>query len=73
MNDLIFRYWGKARQSEESKFAYHPLPYHCLDVAAVGEVILKRHPKFMNLIYNNLILIECNFKNLDQIITHFFL
>ncbi len=50
MNDLIFHYWGKARQSENNEFAYHLLPYHCSDVAAVREVILKRHPKFMNFI-----------------------
>ena len=31
-----FRYWGKAKP-ESSQFAhYHLLPYHCLDVAAVG-------------------------------------
>lgn len=28
-----FRYWGKA---EKDGTAYHLLPYHCLDVAAVG-------------------------------------
>ncbi|MEW6095573.1 MAG: HD domain-containing protein [bacterium] len=37
----IYRYWGKASSSEESKPAYHLLPYHCLDVAAVGWVWLK--------------------------------
>lgn len=33
-----FRYWGKARSLEGSGPGYHLLPYHCLDVAAVGEV-----------------------------------
>ncbi|MBI5641767.1 MAG: hypothetical protein HZA17_15230 [Nitrospirae bacterium] len=28
-----FRYWGKA---EKEGPMYHLLPYHCLDVAAVG-------------------------------------
>lgn len=34
-----FRYWGKAEKGGEG---YHLLPYHCLDVAAVGNVLLKR-------------------------------
>ena len=34
-----YRYWGKAERDGE---AYHLLPYHCLDVAAVGHVLLKR-------------------------------
>lgn len=32
-----FRYWGKA---EKDGSRYHLLPYHCLDVAAVGHVLL---------------------------------
>lgn len=36
-----FKYWGKAqRQFDQSGADYHLLPYHCLDVAAVGTVIL---------------------------------
>jgi len=38
-----FRYWGKARKEDEAGAAYHLLPYHCLDVAAVGRVLLKQH------------------------------
>jgi hypothetical protein len=30
--EIIFRYWGKARSDEEKGPAYHLLPYHCLDV-----------------------------------------
>ncbi len=30
---LYFKYWGKA---EKDGAGYHLLPYHCLDVAAVG-------------------------------------
>ncbi|MEW8508848.1 MAG: CRISPR-associated helicase Cas3' [Candidatus Thiodiazotropha sp.] len=37
---LYFHYWGKT--SDEGN--YHLLPYHCLDVAAVGSVILQRNP-----------------------------
>jgi CRISPR-associated endonuclease/helicase Cas3 len=32
-----FRYWGKAERDGDR---YHLLPYHCLDVAAVGHVLL---------------------------------
>jgi len=41
MNDkpLYYKYWGKARKKEDgSGFDYHLLPYHCLDVAAVGKL-----------------------------------
>lgn len=31
-----FYYWGKAKSETEVGPAYHLLPYHCLDVAAVG-------------------------------------
>jgi len=48
MNDLIFHYWGKARPTENNPLTYHPLPYHCLDVAAVGEVYLTQHQNLLN-------------------------
>ncbi len=35
-----FRYWGKA---EKDGSGYHLLPYHCLDVAAVGWLLLDPH------------------------------
>lgn len=42
MNVLLF--WGKAQPLESSRGPqWHPLPYHCLDVAAVGEALLTRH------------------------------
>lgn len=37
-----FKYWGKARPKALSTAAYHLLPYHCLDVAAVGREYLRR-------------------------------
>ena len=41
-NTLSF--WGKALPLEPgSGPQWHPLPYHCLDVAAVGEAVLTRH------------------------------
>lgn len=33
---LYFKYWGKAAKDG----TYHLLPYHCLDVAAVGWILL---------------------------------
>ena len=33
-------YWGKALTNDGDGAAYHLLPYHCLDVAAVGSVLL---------------------------------
>lgn len=40
----FYTYWGKARPSGDSEAPYHLLPYHCLDVAAVGRVFLNRAP-----------------------------
>ena len=45
MNDkpLYYKYWGKARKKEDGTgYNYHLLPYHCLDVAAVGRVWLEQ-------------------------------
>jgi CRISPR-associated endonuclease/helicase Cas3 len=39
---LYYKYWGKARKKEDgSGYDYHLLPYHCLDVAAVGRMWLE--------------------------------
>jgi CRISPR-associated endonuclease/helicase Cas3 len=36
-----FKYWGKAKKSMDGgEHDYHLLPYHCLDVAAVGRCLL---------------------------------
>jgi len=43
-----FRYWGKAKAEDESASAYHLLPYHCLDVAAVGHMLLEKNPHLLN-------------------------
>lgn len=37
--ESFFRYWGKAERDGER---FHLLPYHCLDVAAVGHDLLSR-------------------------------
>ncbi len=44
MNDgtqSYYRYWGKASSSEDDDLSFHLLPYHCLDVAAVGRELLR--------------------------------
>jgi len=35
-NAQYYRYWGKAKSEADCDPAYHLLPYHCLDVAAVA-------------------------------------
>ena len=42
---LFYKYWGKARKPEDYEGEpYHLLVYHSLDVAAVANVLLERHP-----------------------------
>jgi len=36
---IYYRYWGKADRDHPTR--YHLLPYHCLDVAAVGHVLFQ--------------------------------
>ncbi|MEZ5537755.1 MAG: CRISPR-associated helicase Cas3' [Thiolinea sp.] len=39
-----FNYWGKARRDDNDQGEpYHLLPYHSLDVAAVGSILLSKH------------------------------
>lgn len=38
-----YRYWGKAEKNGSN---YHLLPYHCLDVAAVGYVLLETNSAY---------------------------
>jgi len=53
--DGYFKYWGKAKSDDESGLAFHLLPYHCLDVAAVGQLLLKPEKvlcqRFSNKVY----------------------
>ena len=40
----VFRFWGKAQPRNPGRGPdWHPLAFHSLDVAAVGEVLLARH------------------------------
>ncbi len=45
---LYYKYWGKAGSDDGQGNSYHLLPYHCLDVAAVGCVLLEQHPFLMS-------------------------
>ena len=42
-----FNYWGKADQNYDGKPTWHPLVYHCLDVAACGQRLLSRQPVWL--------------------------
>ena len=39
------RYWGKAKPQASSAPQWHPLVYHCLDVAACGRKLLEGDPE----------------------------
>jgi len=41
-NPAYYRYWGKADQDG----SHHLLPYHCLDVAAVGQTVLENNSAY---------------------------
>jgi len=40
----LLAFWGKAQPTSKEGHGYHPLPYHALDVAAVGKVWLDLDP-----------------------------
>jgi CRISPR-associated endonuclease/helicase Cas3 len=39
---VMFNYWGKADDKHPAEPKWHPLAYHCLDVAAVGVAYLEQ-------------------------------
>ncbi len=45
----IYGYWGKAGRGAQAA-AFHLLPYHGLDVAAVGHLLLQRHHRLRRLL-----------------------
>ena len=53
----IYKYWGKADKHNQ----YHPLPYHCLDVAAVGKVFLEKNDALRKLLSQSLGLDDTTF------------
>ncbi|MCL4768541.1 MAG: CRISPR-associated helicase Cas3' [Hyphomicrobiaceae bacterium] len=38
-------FWGKAGGASSGQPAWHPVAYHCLDVAAVADALLDRNPR----------------------------
>lgn len=53
-----YRYWGKAKPAQEGAAPWHLLPYHSLDVAAVGITFLRRSPRLSQLFSERLQLPE---------------
>ncbi len=49
-----FHYWGKARPDAGAALGHHPLPWHSLDVAAVGVALLDRMPALLQLLSTRL-------------------
>jgi CRISPR-associated endonuclease/helicase Cas3 len=58
---VFYQYWGKARPTDSSPATHHLLPYHSLDVAAVGQVFLERHLALCTLLATRLGLNEATF------------
>ena len=46
--DYISNYWGKAQPSIDGGADWHPVAYHCLDVAAAGEALLNARPQLLS-------------------------
>ncbi len=45
---FISSYWGKAQPATHETPAWHPLSYHCLDVAAAGNAFLDVRPEYLD-------------------------
>lgn len=41
-------YWGKAQPSTDEEPQFHPVAYHCLDVASVGAALLDMRPQLLS-------------------------
>ena len=55
-----YGYWGKARPGDDAGARHHLLPYHCLDVAAVGITAIQRMPALRALFAHELGLPEAS-------------
>lgn len=44
----IRNYWGKAQPVAFDQPAWHPLAYHCFDVAAAGDALLEVRPEYLD-------------------------
>lgn len=40
----VWGYWGKARPTDKAAYQWHPLAWHCLDVAACVQELLRARP-----------------------------
>ncbi len=52
ISSAYFHYWGKAARDDPEESSggepkWHPLVYHALDVAACGQVLLRRQPAWL--------------------------
>lgn len=45
MAEAYLSFWGKAGGARDGQPGWHPLPYHCLDVAAVADALLTSNPR----------------------------
>jgi len=45
--DYLTCYWGKADPAWSENQTWHPLAYHCLDVAASGQILLEHQPVWL--------------------------
>lgn len=45
MRQQYLKYWGKTSTNEDGTIGYHPVAYHCLDVAAVLTVLIEKDPR----------------------------
>ena len=47
--ELMYQNWGKANNTDsQDETSYHLLVYHCMDVAAVGHVLLQKDKHLLN-------------------------
>jgi len=68
MNTYEYKHWGKAFTEKDEHTRVHLLPYHCLDVASVGWVILEKNVALANLFAEGL---HTSFKNVQPFICFF--
>ena len=67
---LYYQYWAKSKPNpgEPGTYKYHLLPYHCLDVAAVGSILIEKNPHLLTAMSAEL---EVPFEELEKIVLFF--
>lgn len=51
----LLEFWGKAQpRHDDAGPCWHPLAFHCLDVAAVGEALMERHQGLRDSLHGHL-------------------